>query len=430
MQPRPDAPGAPRAAADPVEELVADLQQARAGVRPWPADRFAARGAALAPALAASDMAGFVAELVDGCDVPDIAAAAVDLDADEPGRRTTHRAWRALAYRRLPTLWAWLCRRRATSRPWATWWADDVALPLADDTRARLRDVAAPLPPAGALGAIARRWAAGTGLAEPTAEHNWRWLALGRGLDIAVPAFPALLAALVQTFRDRELLPPGHRVQIIRRPRTPSLVVPIRVPGHSLLSVPEPSPATPLAVQYFQHELGHLAEHALRPADAPLRDRWAFDPVRSEGIALLFELVLRDPRWLVGLGFGARDAERLAGFLVDDEAFTRGLLAADLALDHQLPGHARVEDARAAAAAIAAQLGLAWAAEIMLFRLPAMLDWRSYLAGWAWRDAANAILVHRHGARWPDARAAWRTLRATLQTVGSATEALRCLASA
>lgn len=412
---------------EPVAALVADLQEARAGLQAWPADRFRGRVEALRADLDRCAMADFVGELIDGSGAPDISAAAIDLDGDESTRLSTYARWRELANRRLPELWDWLGSAGARGAAASTWWSRDITLALDPETSERLRCVAAPLRP---IGKLARAWGGRLGLRNATAEHNWRWLALGRGLDVAVPPFPTLMEGLVAAFRDRGLLPPEHRVQVIRRPRMPSLVVPVRVPGRSLLSVPVPSPATPLSPQYFQHELGHLAEHALRPAGAPLYERWRFDPVRSEGWALLFERIMRlHPRWLGSLGFASEDAARLVSFYCEEDEFTEGLIAADLALGARLSTVATVEQARDAAAEIAAELEIEWAPEIMLFRQPAMLNWRSYVAAWTWRDAAIEILEQRFGPAWVEQAATWSAIRSSLGTVGSAAAALRGLAS-
>jgi hypothetical protein len=410
-----------------VADLVADLQEARAGLRPWPNDRFRARVGVLRGDLDRCGMAGFVAELIEGTSAPDISAAAINLNGDEPLRLATYWRWREAANRHLPALWTWLGAAGARGEGAPTWWCRDIKLALHEETIELLRDATAPLRP---IGRIARAWGRAIHLADPTAEHNWRWLALGRALDVSVPPFPKLMDGLVAMFRERGLVPPEHRVQVIRRPRMPSLVVPVRVPGRSILSVPVPAPSTPLSPQYFQHELAHLAEHALRPADAPLYERWRFDPVRSEGWALLFERVLRlHPRWLVDVGFSREDAKRLATFYREEDEFTEGLIAADLALDTRLRTLSTIDDARRAAIEIAAELEIDWAPEIMLFRQPALLNWRSYVAAWAWRDAMLALLERRFGPEWVEDATAWSAIRASLGTVGSASTALRALES-
>lgn len=405
-----------------VEELIAELQQARAGLRPWEAERLHAQVSALNEEAGRLGLGGFLAELLADSDVPDVSSAFIDLEADEPGRRLSHARWREAARQRLPDLWDWV-RRRVEGGAWTTWWCQGVGLMPPEETVELLATVTAPLRP---LRPIAEKWGAQAALEEGTAEHNWRWLALGRGLSVPVPAFPELLSALVHRFRQLRLLPTHHRVQLIRRPNTPSMVLPIRVPGHSVLSVP--SAVSPLTVQYLQHELAHLAEHALRPPEAGLLERWRFDPVRSEGWALFFERLLQAPRWLEELGFSPEQAQLLAGFFRDEEAFSQGLIAADLAMDQRLPELGSAQEAVRYAQALAEQLGIAWAPEIMLFRLPRMMHWRSYIAGWAWRDAAWETLARRFGHDWMYEPGAWAAVSGALGNVGSAAGALRELA--
>lgn len=402
-----------------VEELIAELQQARAGLRPWEAERLRARISELSDDLEQLGLAGFLAELLADSDVPDVSSAYIDLEADEPGREASHARWREAARRRLPELWDWL-RRRAATGPWATWWCQEVGLAPPEETLALL---AASTARPRSLRPIAQKWAEAGGIENATAEHNWRWLALGRGLRVSVPSFQEVLSALVRRFRELELLPVNHRVQLIRRPNTPSMVLPIRVPGHSILSVP--SAVSPLTAQYLQHELAHLAEHALRPPEAGLLERWRFDPVRSEGWALFFERLLQAPRWLELLGFGPEQALVLAEFFREEEEFSQGLIAADLAMDQRLPELGSAEEALRYAEALAELLGISWAPEIMLFRLPRMMHWRSYIAGWAWRDAAWDTLARRFGEDWMHEPSAWAVVRQALGGVGSAAGALR-----
>ena len=407
-----------------IAELLSDVQRARAGLLGWPTDRFRDRFASLQPDLARTGLSRLVEEMIADQDTPDISSAYIDLDTDEPGRRASYGGWQALGELRLPALWAWFERVRAAATPLEPWWFRDLTVELPADTIGRLRGATAPLAP---LGPIVERWAARAGLERPT-EYNWRWLSLGRGLGISVPAFADLLPALVRRFRELDLLPLGHRVQVIRQPKRSSMVVPVRVPGHSILFVPVSSEVTPLSVQYLQHELAHLAEHALRPPDATLRERWTFDPVRSEGWALFFESLLQDPGWLARLGVDSREVEPLAEFLREENELTKGLMAADLALDGRLASASDVEEARRAAREIAAELAIEWSPEIMLFRIPRTLYWRTCVAGWAWKDAAVAVLASRFGPAWADRPDAWQAVRAALAAVGSASDALECLA--
>ncbi len=104
----------------------------------------------------------------------------------------------------------------------------------------------------------------------------WDWLAARRPGPALVEQPHGLPAA-----RTLPARPHRGRRRARPTPNSPSMVQAVRLPGLSLLSIP--TDVTPVTVQYLQHELAHLAEHALRPPGAPLAQRWSFDPVRSEG---------------------------------------------------------------------------------------------------------------------------------------------------
>jgi hypothetical protein len=407
-----------------VEELIAELQLWRAGLRPHAAEQLGARIDAARPGAERLGLAGFLASLARPHEAPDISHAFLDLDAEEPQRRASYERWREAAERALPSLWSWISAVRSRG-DWATWWCRDLEPAPPADTVAQMRVAAPPLAP---IGPLAARWAEEAGVKDGAAEHQWRWLALGRGLCAPMPDLADLLRALVRRLREYGLLSPGHRVQVIRRPNRPSMVMPVRAPGESVLFLP--TATSPLSIQYTLHELVHLAEHALRPPAAPLIERWRFDIVRSEGLALLFERLCQDPRWLEGLGFLAGDARRLARFFREEEAFTRGIIAADVALDERVGAARSLEEALGAAAGIARRLEIEWSPAIMLFRLPGVMSWRAYVAAWPWRDAALASLERRFGPAWPEAPAAWATLRAALASVGSASGMLSALEAA
>ncbi len=410
-------------AVEDVEDLLADLQLERSGLPggdPEPAVRRAGR---LGGDIARLGLSRFVADLLgDGAPVP-ATDAVLDLEADEPGRRASYATWRTEARGRAGEVWRWLSERRRTAGD-QPWWCGESVLPLPPDSVRRLAEVTAPVED---LSPIAGSWGRTAGLGHATAEYNWRWLMLGKGLlgpaGATLPGLNELLTRLVGEARGHGLLPADHKVKLIRRANTPSMVMPVRLPGFSLLSLP--TAVTPVTVQYLQHEIAHLAEHAARPAAASLLERWSFDPLRSEGWALLLERLATSPALLVGLGLDEHTAASVARFLAEEERFSRGLMAADLALEGDLSRCRSEADALEAAAAVVARTGLQWAPELLLLRQTRTLDWRSYLAGYEWRDAVLAELAGRFGAGWVERGDAWALLRRGLAGTGSAGEFLR-----
>ncbi|MGW3416831.1 hypothetical protein [Streptomyces phaeochromogenes] len=416
-----------------VENLLADLQLERAGLPgrdPVPAARRARQAAG---ELADLGLDRFVAELLGETAPVPAPAAVLDLEADEEGRRTSYGIWCAEARELTDEVWRWLAERRRAAGE-LPWWCGESALPLPHDSVRRLAGVTAPVRD---LSEIAAAWARPTGLrGSATAEYNWRWLLLGKGVlgpsgglpgaevSEALPPLNELITLLVGQARRRGLLPPAHQVKVLRRPNTPSMVMPVRLPGSSLLSLP--TAVTPVTVQYLQHELAHLAEHALRPSDAPLLERWTFDPLRSEGWALLLERLAGSTAFLARLGIDEETAAVLARFHAEEERFSRGLMAADLALDADLAGCRTSAEALDAASAVAARTGLEWAPELLLLRQTRVLHWRSYLAGYAWRDTVRAELDARFGTGqsegdgWADRDEAWALLRSALARTGPA----------
>ncbi|MGW2283851.1 hypothetical protein [Streptomyces phaeochromogenes] len=431
----PDAvhPGVPDAAhVVYVEDLLADLQLERAGLPgrdPVPAARRARQAAG---ELAGLGLSRFVAELLGGTAPVPAPSSVLDLEADEDGRRASYEVWCAEARELTDEVWRWLAERRRAAGE-LPWWCGESALPLPHDSVRRLAEVTAPVRD---LSEIAAAWARPAGLrGSATAEYNWRWLLLGKGVlgpslpsgafSGELPPLNELITLLVGQARRRGLLPPAHKVKVLRRPNTPSMVMPVRLPGSSLLSLP--TAVTPVTVQYLQHELAHLAEHALRPADAPLVERWTFDPLRSEGWALLLEHLAGSTAFLARLGIDEETAAVLARFYAEEERFSRGLMAADLALDTDLAGCRTSAEALEAASAVGAATGLEWAPELLLLRQTRVLHWRSYLAGYAWRDTVRAELdarfgnSHSHGGDgWADRDEAWALLRSALARTGPA----------
>ncbi|WP_221348430.1 hypothetical protein [Streptomyces beigongshangae] len=413
-----------------VEDLLADLQLERAGLpgrnrNPVPA---ALRAVQAADELDGLGLSRFVAELLGGTAPVPAPTAVLDLEADEEGRRASYEVWCAEARELTGEVWRWLADRRRASGE-LPWWCGGSAFPLPRESVRRLAGMAPPVPD---LSETAETWAhragpTSTAATTAIAEYNWRWLLLGKGAlgphdgGIRPPGLPELnelITLLVGEARRRGLLPLAHRVRVLRRPNTPSMVMPVRLPGSSLLSLP--TAVTPVTVQYVQHELAHLAEHALRPRDAPLAERWAFDPLRSEGWALLLEHLAGSTVFLARLGIEEETAVLLARFLAEEEYFSRGLMAADLALDADLAGCRTPAEALDAASAVADGTGLRWAPELLLLRQTRMLHWRSYLAGYAWRDTVRSGLDARFGAGWADREDAWALLRSALARTGPA----------
>lgn len=405
------------AAAD-VEDLLADLSLGRAGLPghgPVPPEE---RARQLSREIADLGLSSLVAELLGETAPVPAPTAVLDLEADEEGRRASYATWRAEARDLTGEVWRWLTdRRRAAGE--LPWWCGESALPPPRDSVARLAQVTAPVRD---LSETAAAWGRQAGLRDATAEHNWRWLLLGKGLPLprggTLPPMNELITRLVAGARRHGLLPLDHRITVLRRPNTPSMVMPVRLPGSSLLSLP--TEVTPVTVQYVQHELAHLAEHALRPRDAPLLERWAFDPLRSEGWALLLEGLVGSTEVLTGLGIDGETAGVLGRFFAEEERFSRGLMAADLALEADLAGCRTSAEALDAAAAAAAGTGLRWAPELLLLRQTHIVHWRAYLAGYAWRDTVRAELASRFGSGWEDREPAWALLRRALASTGSA----------
>ncbi len=130
---------------------------------------------------------------------------------------------------------------------------------------------------------------------------------------------------------------------------------------------------------------------------------------------------------LRGLGIEPATAGTVSRFLAQEEHFSRGLMAVDTALDTALDGVTTPGAALARAAELAAPTGLQWATEVLLLRQVRMVQWRAYLAGYAWRDAVLAALTARFGPGWAASAGAWSLLREALSSTGSAADFLHTL---
>ncbi len=402
-----------------VEKLLAEIQEALVGARPMPDDRFSSRIRSLEQDVERLDVSALIADLVGEPKHPDVSSGFLDLTLDEPGREASLRTWEELGRERIDALFLWMKEHATTT----AWWSRGIPLPLHADTLSRLRSVAPEVVP---IGAIADGWAKNGAATTPRREHVWRWLALGHGVGVTMPPLGQIIERLVARLRAFDLLPLAHQVQVMRLPRRSSMVVPVRVPGRSILTLPTSTP-TPLTLQYVVHELGHLAENALRPARASLRDRWSFDPVRSEGIALLFELALRTtPGWIEALGPSADDAAHIRRFLVEEERFTSSLIAATVRLGDRMP-FASIDDGLEAARTLATALDVEWSPHLMLFRLPNLAYWRAIAVGSSWAESAASTLRERFGDRWANDPRAWSRVRDAIATIAPAGETLSLL---
>ncbi|MGX1508569.1 UNVERIFIED_CONTAM: hypothetical protein RKD43_007278 [Streptomyces graminofaciens] len=106
------------------------------------------------------------------------------------------------------------------------------------------------------------------------------------------------------------------------------------------------------------------------------------------------------------------------------------MMAVDLALDRDLESCASLTQALEAAAAHGARTGLGWAPELLLLRQISILNWRSYVAGYAWRDAVLDELTGRFGTHWYRRDEPWAALLSALADTGSAADFLHALRAA
>ncbi|MEV2255277.1 hypothetical protein AB0I94_32720 [Streptomyces sp. NPDC050147] len=422
-----------------VEELLADLQLGRWGLAGHDPEPAAQRAARLSEEVAFLGLSRLVTELAPGGGP---AAPALrtppELSSGLQGRRAAYDRQCAEARERVGEIWQWLARRRhqpgTSPGPAERGRCSGPVLPPPPHTPQQRIDITAPVVD---VAPIAQSWARAAGLHEGTRAHNWRLLRTGRGLPAdawaadskgALPRFGEVLLGLVAQIRERGLLPPAHKVRLVSRPGARAEVTPVRLPGLSLLSVD--TGLTPLSYGHLQHAIGHLTEYAARPAGLCLAQRWSLCGLRSEGWALLIGQLIQTPAALVQTGLDEHTAQALARFLAQEEQFSRGLMAADLALDAELATCRGVADALDAARALTAATGLEQSAELMLLRQTRIASTRHRLAGHAWCDAALAELDAAFGAGWAGQDKAWELLSAALRETDTATGFLRALRAA
>ncbi|MFC7310205.1 hypothetical protein ACFQVC_39090 [Streptomyces monticola] len=412
------------ATVEDVEDLLADLQLQRAGLTGRSSDPAADRAAELADETAFLGLSPLVADLLGTSSPAPRTTSALSHRADEDDRRASYETWRAEARTLLPELWQWLNARRRSDQG-RMWWCRSGARPVPETSARLLAETSAPVRD---LAPLAESWARPCGVREPTAEHNWRWLLLGTGLQAPLPRPYELITKLVDEARGHGLLPPAHKVKVIRRAHAEPSAVPVRLPGFSLLTVP--TAVAPATIPRLQHEIARIAEHAVRPPRARLADRWSFDPVRSEGWGLLLAGLVTAPGPLVRLGLPEQTAAAVTAFLAEEEHATRSLLAADLALAADLGACNSTADALVAAASTTARTGLQAAPELMLLRQTRILDSRARLAGYAWRDEVTTELTARFGTSWSHRTEAWQLLVEALSGTGTAADFLHTVRSA
>ncbi|WP_030205631.1 hypothetical protein [Streptomyces sp. NRRL S-87] len=206
--------------------------------------------------------------------------------------------------------------------------------------------------------------------------------------EVALPRLGDLLTGLVGQARGYGLLPPAHKVKLLRRPGLDPAVTPVRLPGFSVLSLP--TEVGPESVRYVQHAVARLAEHALRPAGEPLAARWEFDPVRARGWELLLGLLVQEPELLGRLGPVRDDAEAVAGWL--------------RACEREAERQARADQEAGSA------------------------DGALRAAAYEWRDAVRAVLAGGFGAHWWRHAQAWALLRRAMAREPRADDCHRALA--
>ncbi|MEV4428072.1 hypothetical protein AB0K23_22365 [Streptomyces sp. NPDC049602] len=355
-----------------------------------------------------------------GAPPPPLLALDTSPTADPAVRRAA--VDRRLAAMDAGELAAGFLERRRTGDPW---WERGRPFPLTSGTRSRLLRCGGPVEPVDGL---LRRWS-GAGRDEDVTTPAFRTaLREGRhGGAVALPPADTLLRILVTRLRQAGLLPPEHRVTLVRKVWTSAVAVPVRVPGRSVL-VLSTTPAVP-ALAHLLHELAHVAEHALRAPDSTLESRWRFDPVRSEGWALLLESLATDPEWLAALGLPPSYTEAVRTTATYTELLDRQMFRAAAALDDELPPDATPAETLALARDLTARLRVDRTPQALLQDAADGLQPRAYLAGFAWRDEALQCLRDGWGPRWWADPTAWTAVTAGLRGDGDARAALDALAS-
>jgi hypothetical protein len=297
------------------------------------------------------------------------------------------------------------------------WWASQPWFGLRDQTLESLRAVDDAVESCAELCA---EWARLVGLdAEPTQERTWQSLLVGGVLPVELPTLDQILRRVTLLFRSRGFLPTNHRVTLIRKPAVlaSSYVAPARLPGRTFLVLSNSVWAS--AVEYVPHELSHVAHHAELDSGVPLADRWAIDPVLSEGWALLWETLIRDVDILVDeMAFSRADAVLLARTFEYSETLNRNLFRAQVWFDNQLcDTDASPEEL---AAQIEGMLGLQWSTAQLVQDRSRTLQWRTYLAAYEFRDAFAQRALDKCGPRWNASNDLWERCRHALRRPGGA----------
>lgn len=345
--------------------------------------------------------------------------AAAALAEDEAAARNAvtalHDAARAVA----PQLWAWFSRVRGE----AGGWRERTRAAVGPFDTPRLW-APAPQQEPGRAAEAARALAAMAGLtSEGCAEHQWRRSQQGAFLSKDVPPFADALHGVSAALQTMGVLPKSHTVRTISSVPTRAASVPIMIPGQSVLVVHDSGHAS--ALQYIHHELAHVAEHGCRSTALPLTDRWSFDPVLSEGWALLLESLVQDTEWLAVLGVEETCARRLAAFFRAEETLNRELIRARVRFDDFAEDAADFDALLEAAAGATQGLGVAYDPWVFVLGLANAVQWRAYEAGYRWRDEVVTALHGLSGpGPWWDGETAWQLLRGMLSAPVGAEAAL------
>lgn len=344
-------------------------------------------------------------------------AAVAATSATREQRRSAVASLHRTAARHLPALWRWIAERSSEAGGWSAWWSKATGDPTTVSWMARGRAVRSAASAADWWGRLADE-------AAPRREPTWRWLQTGAFLGSLPVDYRTALRATATAFRCRDLLPADHRVTVASQTLSRSVAVPIVVPGRSVVVVSDTGSAAD--IRFIHHELAHVTEHAIRRADLPLEQRWSFDPVRSEGWALLCETLVHDRDWWVEIGLGTPNARVIAFHRATDE-FSQAVVAGHVALDDAVSACQDEVDLRRAAREIVERLQVDWDPAAFAMGVPNVSQWRAYAAAFEWADAARRVLARRFGTPWWRAPESWAALRRVLETPGSAAAALHFL---